>query len=380
MSIIRITEGEHTTELEGGWTVFTDEFEAYAGQNSHFTAASGTLIGNPETAPAEVSDNAYIPVVIIDESVDTFYTVETSKSTWTLSKLIEESLQKPLVNLLKFKTTDKIIPINFDVKKGNPNANDSDGGNITAISFNSKGENLGKIIFENLKYGDRFVFKWDRTKDLAQIDFYADDNDDFFDGGVENVFCGAVKLYKENCQICGDWLSILPIIPKSQHINWNSAYPGEGDKCYKLGVLQLKNFKFSPLGKQYQIAKEINHIQTFYPEELKKAVDYMKKALQESTPILCGVDDSPGTPNRDTITDHFIIIVGMGEDSKGKFFYFYDNASGDSDIGASLENKLYCKCKENKIEGEGDIRNGYIQNTPNKKYTLARVIESIKIK
>lgn len=60
-------------------------------------------------------------------------------------------------------------------------------------------------------------------------------------------------------------------IQKLQHINWNSAYPGEGDKCYKLGVLQLKNFKFSPLGKQYQIAKEINHIQTFYPEELKKS-------------------------------------------------------------------------------------------------------------
>ena len=58
MSIIRITEGEYRTEIEGGWTVFTDEFEAYAGTVSHFTAESGTLIGNPETAPAEVSDNA----------------------------------------------------------------------------------------------------------------------------------------------------------------------------------------------------------------------------------------------------------------------------------------------------------------------------------
>ncbi|MBV6881776.1 hypothetical protein NG800_018415 [Epilithonimonas ginsengisoli] len=48
MSIIRITEGTHTTEIEGSWTVFTDTFEAYAGQFSHFTAANGTLFGTPK--------------------------------------------------------------------------------------------------------------------------------------------------------------------------------------------------------------------------------------------------------------------------------------------------------------------------------------------
>ncbi|MGV0924847.1 hypothetical protein [Empedobacter tilapiae] len=48
MSIIRITEEEHITEIEKGWTVFTDEFEAYAGQFSHFTAKNGTVFGTPE--------------------------------------------------------------------------------------------------------------------------------------------------------------------------------------------------------------------------------------------------------------------------------------------------------------------------------------------
>lgn len=47
MSIIRITEGEHRTEIEGSWTVFTDEFEAYAGNFSHFTAKEKTLFGLP---------------------------------------------------------------------------------------------------------------------------------------------------------------------------------------------------------------------------------------------------------------------------------------------------------------------------------------------
>ena len=32
MSIIRITEGENITDIEKGWTVFTDTFDAYAGQ------------------------------------------------------------------------------------------------------------------------------------------------------------------------------------------------------------------------------------------------------------------------------------------------------------------------------------------------------------
>lgn len=48
MSIIRITGEEHITEIEKGWTVFTDEFEAYAGQFSHFTAKNGTVFGTPE--------------------------------------------------------------------------------------------------------------------------------------------------------------------------------------------------------------------------------------------------------------------------------------------------------------------------------------------
>ncbi|MFS4472015.1 hypothetical protein [Chryseobacterium sp. T20] len=48
MSIIRVTEGENITAIEKNWTVFTDHFEAYAGNNSHFTAKNGTFIGEPK--------------------------------------------------------------------------------------------------------------------------------------------------------------------------------------------------------------------------------------------------------------------------------------------------------------------------------------------
>ncbi len=49
MSITRITEGEFITKIKKGWTVYTDHFEAYAGNTSHFTADNGTVFGLPET-------------------------------------------------------------------------------------------------------------------------------------------------------------------------------------------------------------------------------------------------------------------------------------------------------------------------------------------
>lgn len=53
MSIIRVTEGENITNIEKGWTVFTDTFDAYAGQFSHFTASDGTIFGNPKEDKSE---------------------------------------------------------------------------------------------------------------------------------------------------------------------------------------------------------------------------------------------------------------------------------------------------------------------------------------
>ena len=48
MSIIRNTEGDNITNIDGSWTVFTDEFEGYAGQYSRFTAKDGTNFGIPQ--------------------------------------------------------------------------------------------------------------------------------------------------------------------------------------------------------------------------------------------------------------------------------------------------------------------------------------------
>ena len=79
--------------------------------------------------------------------------------------------------------------------------------------------------------------------------------------------------------------------------------------------------------------------------ELSKALSYLKYALSNNIPVIVGVDAENGSPNPDTdnTTDHFVVVVGMGTDSKGNYFQVYDNASGIKPLryGANPENKLY---------------------------------------
>lgn len=91
---------------------------------------------------------------------------------------------------------------------------------------------------------------------------------------------------------------------------------------------------------------------------------------------MVGVDDDIIITNDDMTTEHFVVIVGMGTDSQGKFFRFYDNAIGNTKIGTSEKNKLYCDCKQYKLEGIGDLTNSYIQSTLDKKYTVSQIRET----
>lgn len=193
-----------------------------------------------------------------------------------------------------------------------------------------------------------------------------------------------VTLKIEDC-VCREWETIAPVIKVSQHVNWGSAYTDDPSRCYKLATLQLTKVGYSPSWKSYQIAKIVkeNEVEkiSYVKDSFKQAVNYLKKALKNNTPVMCGVDNRPKSPNKDAITDHFIVIVGMGTDEKGNYFLFYDNAMGNTKICTSSDNKLYCYCKEHKIEGVGDDRNTYIRDKKSyKKYILSRVIESIKNK
>lgn len=193
-----------------------------------------------------------------------------------------------------------------------------------------------------------------------------------------------VTLKIEDC-VCREWETIAPVIKVSQHVNWDSAYTDDSSRCYKLATLQLTKVGYSPSWKSYQIAKIVKEKGvekiSYVKDSFKQAVNYLKKALKNNTPVMCGVERKTGSSSNDGISDHFIVIVGMGTDEKGNYFLFYDNATGNTEVCTSSDNKLYCYCKEHKIEGVGDDRNTYILSEISyKKYILSRVIESIKNK
>lgn len=81
-----------------------------------------------------------------------------------------------------------------------------------------------------------------------------------------------------------------------------------------------------------------------YPNTTKSGMNYIITKLQAGKPVIVGVDNRQGTPssvNADGKTDHFITIVGSGQDSQGKYLQFYDNATNNSSKGCSSSNKLY---------------------------------------
>lgn len=58
-----------------------------------------------------------------------------------------------------------------------------------------------------------------------------------------------------------------------------------------------------------------------------------------------------GSPNpgTDNTTDHFVIILGMEEDSNGMYLIICDNAVGDYNQGTDINNRLYYNKTTKKI-------------------------------
>lgn len=68
----------------------------------------------------------------------------------------------------------------------------------------------------------------------------------------------------------------------------------------------------------------------------------MISSLSKKIPVLIGVDNSNGAPveSLDKSTDHFVVVVGMGTDSNGKYFQFVDSATDNPSNVARWGNQL----------------------------------------
>ena len=158
------------------------------------------------------------------------------------------------------------------------------------------------------------------------------------------------------------WTTISQVIPTNNFVGWGS--PGIKRNCMDYAKAQIaKNgyqiSNYGSAGQTFQIYTEQNGVNQ---ANLTKSLSYLKYALSNNIPVIVGVDDNPGHPgNPDNSTDHFVVIVGMGSNSNGNYFQFYDNASGNISQGTSPLNLLYYNSSTGKISGKSQC-SGYFNS------------------
>lgn len=184
---------------------------------------------------------------------------------------------------------------------------------------------------------------------------------------------------------CKDWDAIGAVISKDKFIGWK--HPGIKENCFDYCKEQLRVVGKSMKSSWWGGSKMSAHIYQLYltqdvagmkkgaqPKQFINGVKYLKGALKAKTPVAVGVEDGQGSPNADKVTDHFVVVVGMASDANGKYFHFYDNATGDKEEGTSAENRLYVNCDNYMIKGTG--KNQYVQTSQYKSYIVTQVRET----
>ena len=161
------------------------------------------------------------------------------------------------------------------------------------------------------------------------------------------------------------WPSITAVIPKDNFIGWGYGNIPENCMDYAKAQIatsgyQISNY-FNQNNQTLQIYTEQNGVDQ---NKLVEGLSYLKYALQNNIPVIVGIDLKVGTANlpTDKTTDHFVVLVGMGSDTNGNFFRFYDNASGLPSKGADPSNKLYYNQTSGKLEGKSATTYGSSPN------------------
>lgn len=157
---------------------------------------------------------------------------------------------------------------------------------------------------------------------------------------------------------------------------------GHDVNCLVLAKEQLAKAGYTcsgylPGSQTFQTYKELTGVDL---SATKKAISYIISSLGKKIPILIGVDNRIGTPsikNEDKSTDHFVVIVAMGTDNKGKYFQFMDSSTMIPATGASFSNRLYYNSSTGKITGK--TANVRYRNFPGMHdYIVTQVRKSIK--
>jgi hypothetical protein len=180
------------------------------------------------------------------------------------------------------------------------------------------------------------------------------------------------------------WPTVSKLIPKSDFVSNRyviNSNPRRVENCFVLAKEQLGKKGYTVSG--YDISSP--QLFQVYTSQVgvdiirtREAISYMNKALQNGIPVLVGVDVRNGAPaaNLDNTTDHYIVIMGSGTDSKGKYYQFYDSSTNYDWLGASDSNKLYFDSTTGKITGKTSSQYGSYPSHHD--FIITQVRKSIK--
>jgi RHS repeat-associated protein len=110
-------------------------------------------------------------------------------------------------------------------------------------------------------------------------------------------------------------------------------------------ILKSAGISNPATGERIYTARETsNHTVLSITDDAKRGVSAIDESLSKGEPIIVGVNHSLGLGYNEAsgnTTDHFIVIVGSGTDSTGKFYRFFEVGTKHEAKGTSSLNKLY---------------------------------------
>ncbi|WP_139215915.1 C1 family peptidase [Parapedobacter composti] len=179
------------------------------------------------------------------------------------------------------------------------------------------------------------------------------------------------NTYQEIVDLQSPWENIPSVILSQDFIGWRA----EDVAVHGLSCMDFSKEQLAKLGytiSNYYDTDGFGLPQTFQTYqngvanafELKKAISYIKYALSNGIPVIVGVDYKSGTSNAstDNTTDHFIVIVGMGNENGVNYLRYFDNAFSDTFRGAHSSNKLFYNpvtgVMQNKIKSDPSYTTG----------------------
>ncbi len=149
------------------------------------------------------------------------------------------------------------------------------------------------------------------------------------------------------------WKNIPSVISSERVISWNDSMVADDQKenCKAHADMQMEVHGFKAT---HNVFQTIDDKGILHKDEMKKGIDYIQHALESKMPVEVGVDTKQ--PNQDKFTgnittNHYIVIVGQGNDSKGNYFTYFDNAYKDPRSVKNTEaNRLYYNEKNGNLD------------------------------